>query len=250
MRRRFAQSIVLVCCGCFSLGVCSAAGTGVIGADLADTIVILDRSGSMIGANWDGSVSGLSEYFHHSFSSGSSVGLNFFAVDGAGNQCDPTLYDPLQNGLGEVPGYAALLETALAGQSPGGTTPTHPALAGSLLAATSRKDAYPDREVFVVLMTDGPPTECETNILLIADLASSAFNYNGVRTFVVGLQGATVVQLNQIASRGGTRRAFMLADASSLGNTLVRILLEAVGLAVFDDGFETGDTLRWSNGAP
>lgn len=250
MRRRFAQSIVLAFVGCFVWGVGSAAGTGVIGADSLDMIVILDRSGSMVGANWDGSVSGLSEYFHHPFSSGASVGLNFFGVEGAGNQCDPTLYDPLQNGLGEIPGHAVILENALAGQSPGGATPTHPALNGSLLAATSRILAYPDHEVIVVLVTDGDPSECETNITQIAGLASSAFNAFGVRTFVVGLPGANGDQLNQIASGGGTRRTFMLDDPSSLGSTLIRIMLEAVGLAIFDDGFETGDTVRWSDWVP
>jgi len=243
-------AVVLVWGGLLAPEAVDAHESGRAGVDELDMLVILDRSGSMVGPNWNGSVSGLGEVINHPFSAGAFVGLSFFPVDGAPDQCEPSHYNPPQHDWGPLPGHAATLQNALSTQSPGGATPTYPALFGSLLVATTRSDLNPNRVAIVVLVTDGPPTECNTNIAQIAALASSAFNYNGVRTYAVGLPGATTVDLNQIASAGATGRARMLMDASAMGSTVINIMLEAVGLMIHADGFETGDTAGWSSEVP
>jgi hypothetical protein len=48
----------------------------------------------------------------------------------------------------------------------------------------------------------------QNSIGTIADLAANALSYNGVKTYVIAIQGATVQNLNQIASAGGTGQAY------------------------------------------
>ena len=61
--------------------------------------------------------------------------------------------------------------------------------------------------VIVVLASDGDPTSCNTSITDISALAARAYAYNGVRTFVIAIQGSTIANLDQIAAAG----AFMAA---------------------------------------
>jgi len=63
----------------------------------------------------------------------------------------------------------------------------------------------------VVFASDGDPNSCpgnENQIPVISGLASSALNYNGVQTYVIAIAGATLSNLNQIASAGGTGVAY------------------------------------------
>jgi len=76
-------------------------------------------------------------------------------------------------------------------------------LAGNHIIDNGRTEAGPA----VVLITDGDPNVGNTSITDIAALAASLYNYNGTPTYVVGLQGATMANLNQIASAGGTQSA-------------------------------------------
>jgi len=211
-----------------------------------DMLVILDRSGSMAAVNWTGAISGLNSFFYDPDSSGTVVGLNSFGVDGAPDQCVPSLYDPPQVALGELPGHATTLLNALFGQIPGGGTPTHPALQGTLTFAVAHQSGNPGHVVIVVLVTDGDPSECDTSIAAIAGLASSAFNSNGIRTYVVGLPGANQSSLDQIAAQGATFPAYILADASLLGEAMSLIRVDAIGSLIFQDSFESGDTSAWS----
>jgi hypothetical protein len=67
-----------------------------------------------------------------------------------------------------------------------------------------------------VLATDGLPTECDTNIANVANLAKAAAAATpSVKTFVIGVFAqaeATTAQsnLDQIASAGGTTKAFVI----------------------------------------
>lgn len=195
-------------------------------------IIVLDQSGSMNGAYWDAVKIGLSEYFVDPSSSGIGVGMNFFPVDGAVDQCDEHEYSPLQVPFGELTTYAATLINALGNHTPSGLTPTYPALHGSAIVATQLKDANPEEEVIIILITDGDPSgACNNNIAQIASLASSAFNYNGVRTYVVGIQGATVSSLNAIATAGGTGQAYdVTGDVSQFKTKMEEIRTDALGL--------------------
>ena len=115
-------------------------------------------------------------------------------------------------------GAAPALKSAIDQNSPGGSTPTYPALDGAVKHAKDWAAAHPDHKVVAVMATDGLPTECDpTDIASIAQLAANGKNGNpSVLTFVIGVFGANDAgaqqNLNQIAQAGGTTSAFFIQD--------------------------------------
>ena len=142
-------------------------------------------------------------------SAGINVGLTYFPPNRAGApECEVTSYQTLAVPIGELPmGVGAILDS-MAATSPNGGTPMRPALQGVLYNATAYQDANPTHKVIVVLATDGDPGGCSNNTIpVIAGLAASALNYNGVQTYAIAVPGATLSSLNQIAAAGGTTQA-------------------------------------------
>jgi len=195
-----------------------------------DMIVVLDRSGSMGGTKWTGSVNALTQFFNDPTSQGVWAGINFFPPVGAGDECDASTYNPLQVDLGELQAYAPTLISAMGSTAPSGGTPTYGAMHGSLQVATGHQDANPDHVVIVVLASDGDPTSCDIDIDNISDLSLSAYNYNGVMTFAVAIQGASVANLNLIAQKGGSGQAFdVTSDISLFKQKMEEIRAQALG---------------------
>ena len=109
---------------------------------------------------------------------------------------------------GTASGTADAQEQALSAAidlvSPGGWTPTYPALGGALSWARTGQAANPDDIYAVVFVTDGEPTQCELSTNEIAKLALSAYMDAGVRTYTIGMEGANTTTLDTIARAGGT----------------------------------------------
>jgi hypothetical protein len=188
-------------------------------------IIVMDRSGSMSGALWASVKSELSEFFIASSSSNVNVGMNYFPVEGADDQCNAAEYNPIQVPFGELTAYSSALLVEFENQTPSfGATSTYPALYGSLAAATGFKDTNPEKEVIVVLISDGPASECNTDIDDIAGLASASLNYNGVRTYVIAIQGAPVSAFDVISAAGGTGQAYDVSPNISL----LRVKMEEI----------------------
>jgi hypothetical protein len=59
------------------------------------------------------------------------------------------------------------------------------------------------REMIGVLMTDGDPNGCEENVGTLAQLVSDHLANDGIRTFIIGMQGATDTNLERLAVAGG-----------------------------------------------
>lgn len=104
---------------------------------------------------------------------------------------------------------------ALDSQSPGGLTPTYPALEGAIEYAKSYASDHPARQAVVVFVTDGYPTRCDPqDIPSIAQLAEDSWASDPkVPVFTVGIDG--VYNLDQIAQAGGTREAFLVENDGS-----------------------------------
>ena len=197
-----------------------------------DLIVLLDRSGSMgTGGQWTGATGALQQFFTDPAAAGTNVAVNFFPPDNANDECAPTTYNPPQVPLGELgTGHEQTLTDAMASTFPGGLTPTYGGLLGTLQWATSHQDANQDHVVAVVLATDGAPTTCDTNINTIANLAQSAHNHNGVKTFTVAISGADMNALNQIADKGGTGAAFDVTNnINAFAQKMDEIKAQALG---------------------
>lgn len=59
------------------------------------------------------------------------------------------------------------------------------------------------REMIGVLITDGDATECETNTANLAQIISEHLTNTGLRTFIIGMNGATESTLETLAMAGG-----------------------------------------------
>lgn len=189
-------------------------------------IVILDRSGSM-GVKWDQSVQGLTTFLSAPDSVGIEVALSFLPVGDGGDSCNPTDYNPPHAPLTVLPESTDLVSALQSQSATGPTTPTYGALFGTYQYATSYQDANPDRRVKVILATDGQANSCPDNqndIGEIAGLAAVAFNYNGVQTYVIAIQGSSVADLNQIAAAGQTVQATdITSDTTRFAQAMVDI---------------------------
>ncbi len=195
-----------------------------------DIIFLLDRSGSMTGARWAGVTSGLGAFFSDPVSSGIGAGLVFFPTQEP-YDCDPTHYAALSVPIAPLPGNAFALMNSIPANPTGVGTPTYGALKGALMAATAYQDAHPTHKVIVVTITDGEPIGCEPKTIIdIANLAESARNYNGVLTFVIGVEGSIISNLNKIASAGGTGSAYDITqDIGLFSQKTVEIRQAALG---------------------
>lgn len=150
-------------------------------------------------------VDAISSFVNDPNSAGISVAFGAFPLAGAG--CDGAAYaDPVVP-MGILPDNAAAIETGLALALPfNDNTPTEPALIGATrYCAQYKRDpvANPDGEDCVVIfITDGLPSECNTNSTYLAGIAGNAYENDGVTTFAIGMFGADFIMLNELAEAG------------------------------------------------
>ena len=149
---------------------------------------------------------------------------------------------------------SANLGPMLTAHTPGGFTPTGPALAGALAFARQRLASTPDHRIAVVLVTDGlpggfipgfPPAECmPSDIAGISALAGGTQGRTGtppVLTFVIGVfapgVAATTAQTNldMLATAGGTKPAVIINTGQNvtmlLQNELKKVQSKAIACA-------------------
>jgi hypothetical protein len=145
-------------------------------------------------------------------SAGLGAGVNFFpkSSNGTNTLCNVNDYRTPDVPIGLLPDVAPQIAMSLAAQRLGPGTPTTPALEASLAYAKAEKIARVTRDVAVVLVTDGVPTQCSSTI---ASTVAVARNYATgsppVRTYVLGI-GPSVDNLNALAQAGGTAPARLI----------------------------------------
>jgi uncharacterized protein YegL len=195
-----------------------------------DIVFLLDRSGSMTGAKWQAATSALSTFFNDPASTGIGAGLVFFPSIKA-NSCDYTSYQILDVPIDTLPGNAFNLTNAFPYDAQGYGTPSYAALKGALIAATAWQDSHPNHKVILVLATDGDPFACSGGTIdEVAGLAKSARDYDGVLTYVIGMQGATIANLDQIAAAGGTTASYDITnDVTQFSAKVAQIRTGALG---------------------
>lgn len=195
-----------------------------------DIIFLVDRSASMSGVKWNGTKAALTKFFDDPASTDIGAGLSYFPAQKA-DQCNPATYAVLDVPIGVLPMNSFALTNSIPFDSLGTFTPTYVALKGVLMSATAYQDAHPTHKVVVVLATDGDPVGCETRTIDdIAGLATSARKYNGIRTYVIGVAGSTIANLDKIAAAGGTTAAYDITqDISAFSAKMAEIRSEALG---------------------
>lgn len=181
-----------------------------------DIVFVVDRSGSMTGSKWLGTKSALTTFFTDPASNKIGAGLVYFPNFQA-DSCIPEDYKILDVPINVLPANAFALINSMPADATGYGTPTFAALKGALMVATAYQDAHPKHKVIVVLATDGDPYGCgDTPISAVAGVAESARNYNGVLTYVIGVNGSVIPNLNEIAAAGGTTAAYDITNDINL----------------------------------
>jgi hypothetical protein len=218
--------------GSGSSGGFEACATATEAALLAPVSVFLtiDKSISM---QSDGKWLTVQEAFQAFFASPEAdsldLALRFWGGEGCdGHTCDAVACGVPQISLGSMSDAAheqALIDLLL-GTEPEGGTPMSAALAGACLWAKENKASSEGAGKFVVvLVTDGKPAKCETNIEDVAKYAAECFAED-VLTFVVGIAGSEEEQIDTIAAAGGTDGFFIGATGPDAATELIAALLE------------------------
>ena len=215
--------------------------------------IMFDKSQSMLlDQKWAGSSAAMTAFFQDEDSAGLSIALRFFPDDDPVAGCDDPVCDinacasplvPLgqlnEFDAGNDPHQVALV-SAVQSKSPSGQTPTFAALSGAEQWAVA--NAVDGVKTAVVLVTDGEPNGCPPeDTASIAQLASDARTAAGVLTYAIGMDGANVNQLDEIATAGGTGQAFVVG-----GNTIHADLIaafESIGTAPIECSFPVPDAM-------
>lgn len=208
--------------------ICSGASSQGFSKQL-NVYIVLDESGSMGSGNkWLGATTALKALLSDSNATGFGVALEIFPLPAAAGaqgcgedsctaaECAAPLVPlgVLQASAAPTDAHEALLVSTLDGQAPGGNSPILPALSGGLDWANA--NAAPTSANVVLFVSDGEPaTTClsgDANATQTALLqrVEAAFVNNGVRTFALGVEGANMAALHELASVGGSGQAFEL----------------------------------------
>jgi hypothetical protein len=199
-----------------------------------DVFVIMDRSQSMglevQGSNltrWDALHAAMQRFTQSPDAGRIRAGIGFFSLSGGADDardCNPDGYATPSVPIGLISDVGADLAAAMNDVTPGGLTPTIPALQGAISYARSWAHANPGRATTVVLVTDGFPTQCDNAPEHISDAAQLGYeSAEHIRTFVIGVGDVAKFNLDNYARAGGTKSAY-LTDAGDVTDTFVSAL--------------------------
>ncbi len=199
-----------------------------------DLFVIMDRSQSMglpvkggSMTRWEALRDAVESFTEDPSAADIRAGIGFFSLSGAGNDgrdCDPAAYAEPRVPIGLVSEVGLDLAAAMDEVTPGGLTPTVPALEGAVSYARSWAQDNPGRATLIVLVTDGFPTQCENDPGQISQAARAGYESpEHIRTFVIGVGDVAKFNLDNYARAGGSTKAF-LTDAGDVTRTFVDAL--------------------------
>ncbi len=198
-------------------------------------LVLLDRSGSMAGEKWTSATKAVRAFADRSEVVGMQMGLQFFPPL-AGEDCNASAYKALPVPIAKLPDNVLSINDKLTSTVVSGGTPMKSGLEGAIAAMQDFLAKAPPHEGVVILVTDGDPSGCG-NVANVASVAASGASPPAgaprVRTFAVGMAGATFSNLDQIAAAGGgDPKAFDVSGAGAgdaLALALDKIRMSAIG---------------------
>lgn len=192
-------------------------------------LVLVDRSGSMLGEKWDAATMAIRSFADRSEVVGMKMGVQFFPPLPTGDQCSSSLYKTLAVPIAPLPdNVIPIQQRLLSTDANGGATPMRAGLEGSIAAMRDFLTANPLHEGVVILVTDGDPNSCGDVSSVVGAATGGAKPPSGTRavhTFAVGMAGATFGNLNQIAAAGG---GFPTAFDVGAGATAQQALVDAL----------------------
>jgi Mg-chelatase subunit ChlD len=199
-----------------------------------DLFVIMDRSQSMAEpvkggtmTRWQALHDAVESFTLDEGAAEIRAGIGFFSLSGAGDDghdCEPDAYAEPSVPIGLLSEIGPDLVAAMDDVTPGGLTPTVPAVQGAIGYARSWAKDNPGRATLVVLVTDGYPTQCEKDPGRISEAARAGYESpEHIRTFVIGVGDLAKFNLDNYARAGGTVTAY-LTDAGDVTSSFVQAL--------------------------
>jgi hypothetical protein len=181
-----------------------------------DMYIMLDRScsmgtdcniGSSTNSKWCHAVNALSGYFNSPSAAGNAVALQFFPLvnhtaasctTGAGYDVAAAPTPPPAYVTLPTTSFDSLLDTTT--DNTPCITPTEAAIRGlTTFTAGNRRGG---RVTIGMLVTDGAPVKCDTNLTDLSNLLQAHYTATTLRTYVIGMTGANDANLEQLAQGG------------------------------------------------
>ena len=154
------------------------------------------------------------------------------ALGGGQDSCTASDYSHAAVEIAPLPGVGSQITSSMAGHSPTTGTPTSAALQGALDHAKSWSQMHPGDAVAVIFATDGDPSECDTDLSHINQIASlSAGMTPKILTFVIGV-GSSLTALNGIAAAGGTNMAYLVDTGGNVNQQFLAAMNAIRGAAL------------------
>lgn len=207
-----------------SSGTSGASGTSGTSGDggscfaPVDMYIVFDKSGSMgepfgngapgdcnIGetknSKWCKAINALSGYLNSPAAKDQGAAIEFFSGTDNANCNSGAPYDtPAMPATGYTTLPSNAFDSVLNSTVPGGGTPMEAALRGlTKFTAANRRPGHVTIGIFV---TDGDPQGCATNLNTLSGIIEDHFQATKVRTYVIGMEGATFGNLEKIAVGG------------------------------------------------
>ena len=184
-----------------------------------DMYIMFDKSGSMgdpagngkagdcnIGdtknSKWCHAINAVAGYLDSPSAKDQSAALQFFS-DADNPSCETgTPYDtPAVPATSYTTLPSTAFNAALNSTEPGGGTPMEAAIRGiETFTAANRR---PGKVTIGILVTDGDPQGCEENLNTLSALLQAHNTATTIRTYVIGMNGATFSNLEELAVGGG-----------------------------------------------
>ena len=209
-------------------------------------IVMFDRSTSMNqsaerggATRWALTSAALTAFFQSAEAAGLKLALRFFPHDLPVTGCNEDGCDAAACGTPLVNVAALTAEAAPTDQQEAALvnatmmsapvmesqgTPIYAALAGALQWGRAPRQATPNKNNVVVLVTHGQANGCETATEAIAGLAADALASDNILTYAIGLTGSLDDEINAIAMAGGTAQGIFVADGANTQQELLDAL--------------------------
>jgi hypothetical protein len=202
-------------------GGTSNGGSGTSGGNCfapVDMYIVFDKSGSMgepegngtpgdcnIGqtknSKWCRGINALSGYLNSASSKDQSAALQFFSgADNANCATGAPYGTPAMPTTGFTTLPSNAFDSVLNSNVPGGATPIEAALRG--LTSFTAANRVPGHVTIGILVTDGDPQGCNTNLTALSGILDAHFQATKIRTYVIGMEGATFSNLERIAAGG------------------------------------------------
>jgi len=183
-----------------------------------DMYIMFDKSGSMgdpagngspgdcnigdtVNSKWCHAINALSGYLNSAAAKDQGAALQFFSGP---DKPDCDTGSPYDKPATPATSYTTLpsnaFDSVLNAKTPGGGTPMEAALRGlTKFTAANRRGG---RVTIGIFVTDGDPQGCDEDLGHLSDILQAHYAATTIRTYVIGMNGATFSNLEQIAKGG------------------------------------------------